>query len=690
MNIMMRPRQDLIRPTPFCNLMCFAVMVMFLFATKLFAQDSIVQWERTYGGSDDDGVSSIIKTEDGGTIMCGYTASSDGDITYNHGGYDLWVVKLKTSGDLEWEKTYGGSNSEFGSQILNTSDSGYIIVGASSSSDGDIKDNKGANDVLIIKINNKGILQWEKTYGGSGYDDGISIINSPDSGYVVAAMTSSTDSDITYNHGQYDVWILKVDKNGKLLWQKTYGSSGFDRPNSIAYSPEDSGYVIAAEPGDSDGDVTKLYGNEDAWIFKISKTGKLLWQKTYGTQDYDYASSIIRTQDSGYILTGATGASKMGDFFDYWAFKIKKDTTVVWDNRYGGRWHDESSASLSTSDNGCIATGYTKSHDGDIRGYYDQAGQAMWTIKLSDIGALQWQRVDGGITDDYKGQAIAIASDGGYVLAGSTTLNSYDIVVIKLAGHWKPKILDNSDCLPHKVRLTTSDPIFASDSLSVFWDFGDGKGYVSGGDTVFTPLYSKAGTYKIYLYIENNRSAYSGNFLSEDSITINVTGKTLSTPSVLLKGNDTLIASYTGDSCQWYLDSVMVSNGKCEYIATKSGKYQVMVYDSSCPSPLSAVYNFTFVGIEGQSKDEVISIYPNPANSKLYIRVADELSPPLKGVWGMTPARATITDLSGRTLLMQSIIADETVIDVSTLPSGIYLLRYQDNERVQVLKFSKN
>ena len=230
--------------------------------------------------------------------------------------------------------------------------------------------------------------------------------------------------------------------------------------------------------------------------------------------------------------------------------------------------------------------------------------------------------------------------------------------------------------------------VFVSGASNDSADFYYSDSLQSGKDTILSVAFSNpwntspGGFYKIRAFTILHGDQFPGNDSTEVNIKINTVPKT---PSVLLKGNDTLVASYTGDSCQWYLDSVVVSSGKCEYVATKSGKYQVLVYDIACPSPMSAVYNFTFVGIEGLSKDDVISIYPNPTNSKLYI--TQHPPTPFKG--GLTQAHATITDINGRILLTQPIITTESTIDVSTLPSGIYLLRYQDADKVWNGKFIK-
>ena len=604
----------------------------------------------SYGGHKDDTIGSIIATPDNGAILVGSTLSAnngknDYDVSFNHGGYDVWVVKLDNSGSIIWEKSYGSSKDDYGASICSTFDGGYVIVGYSNGNDSNLTKNNGSFDFWVFKIDSLGKLLWQKSYGGSKYDIAKSVVQAPDSGFVICGFSESNDGDATKNNGGSDFWILKLDSSGNLVWQKSYGGSKDESANSIINAKK--GYLVAGYTASNDSDVSKNHGSCDFWILEIDYAGKIVWERTYGGDNHDICNSIISAKDSGYILAGET-SSKNGDvkfnhgvvytgFGDAWILKISENDSLEWEKTYGGSLGDYASTITCLKNNSYVFAGLSFSSDGDLSSF------GTWGTKA-----------------------------GGWI--------------VKLSSHWNPVVINNSPCASKSIMLATIPSISSdNDSVSIYWDFGDGRGYSIGADTANTPIFTKAGNYIIKLRVTNNRNGYVGTILSEDSITITINGKTISTPTVNLKGKDTLVSSYIGDSCQWYLDSVLVTSGKCEYIATKSGKYQVMVYGSGCPSPISAAYNFIFVGVGEVVTESGFSLYPNPVNSMIHFE--QHPSNPIK--IGSSPARIIITDISGKVLFTQQINSSESIKDVSALPSGIYLFHYQDADRVWNGKFVK-
>ena len=286
-------------------------------------------WQKKLGGSGDDIANAVTATPAGSYVMAGSTISSDGDVGGHNGGDDVWIVKLNENGNIIWQKTYGGAQVESANAIVSTSDGGFIVAGHTTSNDGDVSGNHGSGlnqvDALIIKLDKDGNKQWLKCLGGSGQDYGASIATSLDGGYVMAGYTLSNDGDVTGNHGDYDVWVLKLSSNGDLLWQKALGGSGEDIASAI--TPVQDGYVIAARTASNDGNVTGNHGAEDAWIIKIDATGNLVWQKTYGGSKGDGGRSIITTSFGNYIMAGYT-SSNDGDVSgshgaeDAWVFTL--------------------------------------------------------------------------------------------------------------------------------------------------------------------------------------------------------------------------------------------------------------------------------------------------------------------------------------------------------------------------------
>jgi len=291
-----------------------------------------IQWEKSLGGNYADEAKPIEQTNDGGYIVAGFcSGNGGGDISGNHGSEDYWIVKLDSAGNIQWQKCYGGTEEDIAYSIKQTNDGGYIVVGSAKSNDGDVSynhDNTCYNpDCWIVKLDSTGNIQWQKSYGGTVKDIAYSIEQTNDGGYIVAGISQSNDGDVTGNHGGYDCWIVKLDSTGNIQWQKSYGGS-IDEGAYIQQS-YDGGYIFAGTTTSNDGDVSGGYGNfwQDYWIGKLDSIGNLQWQKCLGGIASDMASSIQQTYDGGYIVAG-TSSSNNGDVtgnhgsMDYWVVKL--------------------------------------------------------------------------------------------------------------------------------------------------------------------------------------------------------------------------------------------------------------------------------------------------------------------------------------------------------------------------------
>jgi hypothetical protein len=225
-------------------------------------------WQKILGGSSDDYAFSIQQTPDGGYIVAGYTESNDGDVKGNHENGDFWIVKLDKDGNIEWQKTLGGSNWDWAFSVQQTPDGGYIVAGFTWSNDGDVSGNHGSLDAWIVKLDKDGNIEWQKTLGGSGNDWATSVQQTTDGGYIVAGGTYSTDGVIRGNHGSLDAWVVKLDGNGNMQWQKALGGSGSDSAWSVQQTT-DGGYIVAGFTKSNDGDVTGNHGSADFWVVKL-------------------------------------------------------------------------------------------------------------------------------------------------------------------------------------------------------------------------------------------------------------------------------------------------------------------------------------------------------------------------------------------------------------------------------------
>ena len=186
-----------------------------------FAQAPAIDWQKSFGGTTIESAGIILQTTEGGYIVSCNTQSNDGDVTGNHGNTDIWVVKLSVSGAIQWGKTLGGTESDIAQSILKTRDGGYVVAGYTDSNDGDVTGNHGNTDFWVVKLSNAGIIQWQKTLGGTQEDYAYSIQQTIDGGYIVVGNTGSNDGDVTGNHGGSDMWIVKLSATGTFQWQKT-------------------------------------------------------------------------------------------------------------------------------------------------------------------------------------------------------------------------------------------------------------------------------------------------------------------------------------------------------------------------------------------------------------------------------------------------------------------------------------
>jgi hypothetical protein len=400
--------------------------------------------------------------------MAGATNSNDGDIIFGgstrHGtaSGDVWVVKLNADGTIDWQKCYGGTISHEGAMaIQQTKDGGYILVGNTSSStnainDGDVSgfhpDNSQTNeygDVWVVKLDNSGVIEWQKCLGGAGsefYPLSFSpTIQTKDGGYIIAASLGSmeTNGDLSgiIDDGR-NIWVVKLTATGAIDWQKNYGSirSLSGRGNDYAYSiqqTEEGDYVmVGGTSSNNNGDVGSNHGSNDAWIVKFDNTGNIISQKCLGGSNSDIGMSIRLTSDGGYIMAGNTYSNdgdvsglhtpdlSMGNGQDGWVVKLDANFNIEWQKCLGGSGDDNVLNLQQTSDGGYIVAGYSASFDGDLwlcykTHYNNNRFSDLWIMKLDVLGHISWQKSFG--SEDTEGSRVDVlqTTDGGYIMTGS-------------------------------------------------------------------------------------------------------------------------------------------------------------------------------------------------------------------------------------------------------------------------------
>ncbi|HMR81879.1 MAG TPA: hypothetical protein PKE30_02070, partial [Niabella sp.] len=396
-----------------------------LFNTKAVAQPAI-QWQKSLGGSGVEQAHDVQPTPDGGYIVAGYTASNDGDVSGHHGGQDYWVVKLDNTGFIQWQKALGGSGHDQAHSIQPVVGSGYIVAGYTWSNDGDVTGNHGVSDYWVVKLDNAGDIEWQKCLGGSIYDEAYSVQPVADGGYIVAGFSWSNDGDVTGNHNSRDYWIVKLNNTGNIEWQKSLGGSS----DEYAYSVQpvaDGGYIVAGYTWSNDGDVTGNHGSGDYWVVKLNNNGNIEWQKCLGGSGHDQAHSVLPVAD-GYIVAGysqSTGGDVSGNHGadDYWVVKLNNSGDIEWQKALGGSGQDIAQSVQSVA-NGYIVAGISLSIDGDVTGNHGSGD--YWVVKLNSDGDMQWQKSLGSGAIDWA-YSIQPASDGGYIVAGYSGGNGDDV-----------------------------------------------------------------------------------------------------------------------------------------------------------------------------------------------------------------------------------------------------------------------
>jgi len=375
---------------------------------KLYGCGQVVtpatSWQRTYGGIKEDEGYSVAQTNDGGYIITGltysYSTPEETEVFYKEA--NVYLIKTDANGNLIWQKTYGADGVDEGWSVVQTSDGGYIIAG-----DTEIY-GAGKFDVYLIKTDANGNRIWQKTYGGPDWDIGYSIARTSDGGYIITGITES------YGAGKSDVYLIKTDANGNMLWQKTYGGSGVEEGRSVALT-NDGGYIIT---GYSD---SRHINDFDLYLVKTDADGNLIWQKTYDFSFYDKGWSVAQTKDGGYVIAGEAG-------YDALLMKTDANGNLIWRKTYGGTGSDFARSVLETKDGGYIIIGSTSSYSaiGDLD---------VYLIKTDSNGNLLWQKTYGGGSED-RGWSIAKTNDGGYIITG--IISSYgtgeDVWLIKIAG----------------------------------------------------------------------------------------------------------------------------------------------------------------------------------------------------------------------------------------------------------------
>ncbi len=499
------------------------------------------------------------------------------------------------------EFAIGDTNYNEGYSIIQSRDGGYVIAGLT------FIPLSGANNFYVVKLDSKGNLQWTQSIGGNGNEEAYAIVETKDGGYAIGGSTNS------YGAGGYDMYIVKLDSMGALKWTKTIGGFGSDICYSLVQS-KDGGFALTG--------YTFAFGNggSDVYIVKLDSTGNLKWTKTVGGANSEQGNSIIQTYDGGYAITGLTRSYGAGNS-DVYVVKIDSAGNLLWTKTIGGRGDDIGNSIIQTHDGGYAIAGYTNS--------FGVGNNDMYIIRLDSLGTLKWTNTFGGAGTE-EGNSIIQTWDGGYALGGYT--NSYgaggfDVYLIKLDSsdilQWTKVIGGANSEMGHSL-IQTKDKGFGITGITT--TFGLGK-----GDFYFIKLDSSA--------------SFCNSINSGGSITRQDSG--LVSSGGLISSGATLSSGGTESA-------LGVITNVCNVISTSKNKYSANSY---------------------------LEIFPNPCSTTLTIDFE-------------TPSNLSsiqIMDITGRVLLTDHCLltTDHYSIDVSALVPGMYFLRINSGSATEVKKFIK-
>jgi len=429
------------------------LLLLILFPFALSAQD--IEWEHSFGGRQAEYLFDLQPTADYGFIVAGSSLSqkSGNKQVDAKGDLDFWIWKMDEHGSEDWQKSFGGSGSDFLMSIRNTRDGGFILGGTSDSGqlqsqsqkwtgaskqldkpDGDKKDAcRGGNDYWIIKLNAKGAEEWQVTLGGIGQDDLLAVLPTRDGGYIAGGSSASgANGDKTENsRGNMDYWIVKLDKDGHIQWQRTFGGQYADLLRALEVT-SDGGYLLAGYSNSSSSSVTSSRGASrsdktqnnwgaggDYWILKLDKDGNVEWQNTLGGDKDEQLFSAIQLKDGNYLVGGSSASGASGNKSqtnrkgsDIWLLKLDTKGNILWQQTYNIGTGDFLASIVENDDATLLLGAYAKAESQEDTGDYV-------AIKTDAQGEELWRKSVGSDGEDILKKAIE-TRDGGYVLAGTS------------------------------------------------------------------------------------------------------------------------------------------------------------------------------------------------------------------------------------------------------------------------------
>ncbi|THF53540.1 T9SS type A sorting domain-containing protein [Flavobacterium supellecticarium] len=454
---------------------CLSLLLVCTFTG--FSQD--IRWEKSYGGKHAEFLADALPTPDYGFLLAGSSLSdkNGNKEMASSGNFDYWLWKMDEHGSPEWQKSYGGSGMDFLQSVQLTADGGFILAGVSDSpkSAGKKDDSKGHDDFWIVKLDAKGAEQWQRTIGGNGQEQLTCIRPTKDGGYIVGGSSASGKSgDKTEeNFGNLDYWVVKLNSEGTIEWQKTYGGKYLDQLKTVEQTP-DGGYIIGGYSNSpaSGNKLNDNMGAGDYWILKTDKQGAIEWQRTLGGNGDDNLTALIQCKTGGYLLGGSSNSNPSNDKSkangkgtDFWVVRLDTDGQTIWQETYNYGKTDLLTSIIENDDHTFLIGGHAHTEVGEGKKDKKDINDYI-AVKINDKGEEVWSKTVGSDGEDILGRLIE-TRDGGYLLAGTSKgkpsrnksggHGGSDFWVVKLKDRYK-KELDKPaiEALPNPAQQFTN------------------------------------------------------------------------------------------------------------------------------------------------------------------------------------------------------------------------------------------
>jgi len=679
-------------------------------------------WDYRFGGTDADRFTTFKQCADSGFILAGWSISGiGGDKTEDTiAGVDYWLVKTDKNGIKQWDKDFGGPGYEYPFSVEQTADGGFILGGYSTSLTGGDKTQPswGSYDYWVIKTDSTGNIQWDKDFGGTNEDFLTTVHQTSDGGFIFGGSSNSRISGdktqdiwdtICFPLCTSDYWIVKTDSLGNMQWDKDFGGKEADELTDI-YQTSDGGFLLGGHSSSGiSGDKTQaLWGVRDYWIVKIDSLGNKQWDKDFGGTDDDLLYSLLATDDGGYFLGGISLSGVSGNKtqstwggIDFWIIKIDSLGNMLWDKDFGGSMNEDDFGNITHSkDGGYLIAGTSYSNISGDKTENNLGAEQSWIVKIDSLGNKEWDKTLLTTTSFHDEVGLALQTkEGCFAMANVTNAGiggdksqpsqgTYDYWVIKFCDSTTFPIAalgaSSSICPGTCVSLIN----LSLNAINYNWSFPGAMPDTSTAANPTNICYPTPGNYDVLLIASNAIS--SDTLLLTNYITVYPSPP----PQSITQSGDTLFAIAGSTSYQWYFNTNII-NGATDYfyVAPAGGDYNVVATDANGCEVEAAVFNVVAGLTPALSEGEGVTAFPNPVGDKVTIhksRVTRETAVEISiynvmGVLAVLPINIG-TQTSN---LNPYSYRDETSIDVSNLPSGLYYLEITSCGKAIRTKFVK-